>query len=188
MNGMMRRLAVLAALSLALTACSDDGNSGGDTNDPVAWAEKVCTSVEGSIGALGQPDIDPNDPRKSKDNMVAYLGNIANALDRMMTGIREAGTPPVNDGAQTVDRVTATLGDAKRAVDEAKANLERAEVNDPTALGEAITKATTDLAALGDLQDPTADLESNQQLRDAFDKAAACQRLDGGGSNSTPTS
>jgi hypothetical protein len=180
--------AAAAALALALTACGDDSGSGSGSTTPEAWAEKVCKSVEGDVAALKQtPDIDQSDPQKAKDGMTAYLGQIATALGRMAGGIRDAGAPPVADGAQAADRVTTALEDAKKTVDEAKANLEQAPVNDAAAFQEAFAKVGEDLGALSGLDDPTKDLESNQQLKEAFDKAPTCKKLDEG-SNSTPTS
>ncbi|HEV2779714.1 MAG TPA: hypothetical protein VGX25_09965 [Actinophytocola sp.] len=172
---MMRRLAVLATLALAMTACGDDSGS----TDPVAWAEKVCKSVEGNLGVLHQqPDVDPTNPQQAKESMTAYLQNIANALGGMIGGIRDAGAPPVDDGAAAVDKLTTTLDNAKKAIDGAKSQLEQTNVDDPAALGAALSKAGEDLATLGELQDPTAELESNQQLKEAFDKAETCRRLD----------
>src|SRR5947208_3071895 len=103
---MIRRLAVPAvAIALALTGCgskSDSGSgsgSGSTTSDPVAWAEKVCKSVEADVAAFTTPpNIDPSDPAKQKDGIVAYLGNLSTALDHFISGVNAAGPPPVADG------------------------------------------------------------------------------------------
>jgi hypothetical protein len=191
MAGMTRLVATAAALLLALTACSDDSGSGGSgsgSGDAVAWAEKVCKSVEGDVGKLNQtPDIDPSNPAQAKDSLVSYLGTIETALGNMVSGIRDAGDPPVADGKAAVDKLVNTLEGAKTSVGTAKTNLEQAPADDPAALQQAFTKVAQDMEALGDLQDPTKDLESNQQLKTAFDQAPTCKRLDQG-SDSTPTS
>jgi hypothetical protein len=200
---MFRRVAVAAvataALSIALTGCGKSttgsgsgsgggsGSSGGDAN---AWAEKVCQSVEGDVAALSKtPDIDPSDPQKTKDGMVDYLGKFSTALGHMASAIKDAGDPPVSGAKADVDKVTGALETAKQSVDTAKANLAKADISDPTAFQDAFTKVGEDLSKLGDLEDPTKGLESNQALKDAFDKAPTCAKLNGGsGSSSAPTS
>jgi hypothetical protein len=186
---MTRLVATAAALLLALTACGNDSGSGGSgSGSAVDWAEKVCRSVEGDVGKLQQtPDIDPSNPQQAKESLVAYLGNLETALGNMVQGIRDAGDPPVTDGKAAVDKLTNTLDGAKTSVASAKSNLEQAPVDDPAAFQAAFTKVGEDMQALSNLDDPTKELESNQQLKDAFDQAPTCKRLDQG-SDSTPTS
>src|SRR6266545_7952499 len=118
MAHVIRRLATLIALAVMLTACSDKGSDG---VDPVSWAEKVCKSVEGQTAILSQtPNADPNDPAKAKENLLAYLGNLSSGLDKLINGVKDAGTPKVNDGTQVVEKVTKTLRDAKQGVETAK--------------------------------------------------------------------
>lgn len=176
---MIRRLAVLVAVPIALTACSDSSDSGGV--DPVAWAEKVCKSVEGQAAILGQaPTVDASDPAKARENLLSYLGNLSTGLDTLMGGVRDAGRPKVNDGTQVVDKVTTTLREAKKGVDDAKSNLEKTTVTDAASFEAARTKVGQDLAKLSDIEDPTKDLKSNAELNDAFNKAPTCVKLDQG--------
>jgi hypothetical protein len=178
---MIRRIALAAALTATLAGCSSDPSApaGGDA---VAWAEKVCSSVESEVAVLSQsPDIDPGDPKQAKDNLITYLTNFSIALDRMATGIRDAGAPPVTEGPQAVDRVTKAIQDAKKGVDDAKTNLEKADVANAEEFQAAYTKVGEDMAKLAQFEDPTKDLKANKELNDAFDKAAACKRLEGSG-------
>lgn len=185
---MIRRLATLTALAVLLTACSDD-KSGGDGVDPVAWAEKVCKSVEGQAAVLSQSfNPDTTDPPKAKENLLSYLTNLAAGLDKLNNGVKDAGTPKVNDGPQVVEKVTRTLRDAKQGVDNAKSNLEKAAVTDAASFQAARDKVGEDLAALSDLEDPTRDLKSNTELNDAFNKAPTCKKLDEGGPSTPPSS
>jgi uncharacterized phage infection (PIP) family protein YhgE len=176
---MTRRLATLAALVVVLTACSED--KGPDGVDPVAWAEQVCKSVEGQAAVLNQtPTTDPGDPAKAKQNLLTYLGNLSAGLDKLSNGVKDAGTPKVNDGTQVVEKVTRTLRDAKQGVDLAKANLDKATVTDAASFQSARDRVGEDLAKLSDLEDPTKDLKANAELNDAFTKAATCKKLDEG--------
>jgi hypothetical protein len=213
-GNMIRRLAVAiaaaSALSVALTGCgssdnnaggsgsggsssANSGASGGGSGDAVAWAEKVCKSVEGDVASLSKtPDIDQSDPAKAKDGMVAYLGGLATALGHMASGIKDAGAPPVADGAQAVTKVTDALEQAKNTVEQAKDNLDKASVTDQAAFQAAFQKVGEDLSKLGDLEDPTKDLESDQTMKDAFQQAPTCKKLDestgSGSTSSAPTS
>ena len=184
---MIRRIATLTALAVALTACS--GSKGSDGVDPVAWADKVCKSIDGQAAILGQaPSVDPSDPARAKESLLTYLGNLSTGLDKLGGGVREAGTPKVNDGSQVVDRVARTLREAKKGVDDARSNLARATVTDAASFQAARDQVGQDLAKLSDIEDPTKDLKSNAELNDAFNKAPTCVQLDQGNSSSTPPS
>jgi hypothetical protein len=194
---MIRRLAVPAvAISLVLAGCgskSDSGSgsgsgSGSTTGDPVAWAEKVCKSVEADVTLFTTPpNIDPSDPAKQKDGIVAYLGNLSTALDHFISGVKAAGPPPVADGQQAMTKMTDAFTAAKKTIDDAKSNIEKANTTDPAAFQEAFKKVGDDLSGL---EDPTKDLKSSQALNDAFDKAPTCKKMDSStsGSSSAPTS
>ncbi|MFL6141875.1 MAG: hypothetical protein ACJ72N_08415 [Labedaea sp.] len=190
---------------MALTGCGNSSNSGsgtggssagnsstsgggGASGDAVAWSEQVCKSVGDDMAKLGQtPDIDTSDPAKAKQGLVTYLGTVSSSLDHMVKGIKDAGPPPVKDGQQAVDRATGALQDAKKSLDQAKSTLEGAKSSDPAALQDAFTKFGEDMSKLGD---PFQDLDANQELKAASDKAPSCKRLSdgaGGSSSSTPT-
>jgi hypothetical protein len=176
---MIRRLVMLTVLTVALAACS--GSKGSADVDPVAWAEKVCKSIEGQAAVLSQaPTADTADPKKAKETLLAYLGNLATGLDKLASGVRDAGTPKVNDGSQVVEKVTKTLQDARRGVEDAKSNLEKATVTDAASFQTARDKVAADLGKLSDLEDPTKDLKANAELNDAFNKASTCKKLDQG--------
>jgi len=206
---MYRLAAALLATAFAfvLTGCSDEGGSGSGTGttspaatsspadgaggDAVAWAEEVCKSVEGHIGALSQsPDIDTSNPQRAKDSMAAYLDNVAEAMDSMATGIKDAGPPPVDNGQQVLDQAVTGLEEAHTTVTNAKTTIEQAPTNDRAAFQQAFTKAGQDLQQLGELESLET-LETNPELRQAFDEAPTCQKLDeqtGGSTSSAPTS
>jgi hypothetical protein len=190
---MIRRLVTLVAVAAALTACSNSSNSSGNKpsnggGDPVAWAEKVCKSVESQLATMAQsPNIDPNDPKQAKESLLAYLGSFATALDRIAGGIKDAGNPPVADGSQVVDKVTNAMQDAKKSVEDARANLEKASVTDPQSFQQAYTKVGEDMSKVSNMEDPTKDLKANKELNDAFGKAPTCMKLDASGPSTPPT-
>ncbi|HVK20872.1 MAG TPA: hypothetical protein VM677_05880 [Actinokineospora sp.] len=195
---MVRRLATVAvlALSLGLAGCGSDSpsTSGGTSSaapsggDAVAWAEKVCATVAPERDALSQvPNIDTSDPMKAREGMVTYLDNLVKALDRMVTGIKSAGTPPVADGETAAKRVVDTLEEAKATVTTAKENLAKIDVTDLAAVQAGFTQVGQDLQKLGQMEDPTKGLRGNREINEAFEKAASCKALQDSGSSSTPT-
>lgn len=204
----MRRLTTgLVALSLALVAagCGDNGGDGGSSGssgtsdkttsseaagggseDAVAWADEVCSSIKDDVAALTtQPDLDLSNAQAAKDGVLAYLGQLETSLDGMATAVSDAGTPPVDGGDEAVKGFTDSITAAKDAVSSAKAKIDAAPVDDPAGFQAAFGAAQEDLAKLGDL-DPTTSLSANEELDAAYKKAPNCQELENG--SSTPTS
>lgn len=200
----MRRLTTgLVALSLTLVAagCGDNGDGGsagssdstttsesasGGGSDAVAWADEVCSSMKDDVAAVSnRPEIDQSNPQAAKDGLVAYLGTLETALDGMASAVTDAGTPPVDDGEAAATGFLAQISAAKDKVTSAKSKIDAASVDDPAGFQAAVTSATEDLTALGDL-DPTASFSDNKELKEAYDKAKSCQELES--SASTPTS
>jgi hypothetical protein len=193
----MRRLITgLVALSLALvaTGCGnsdgDGGNSGssadGGNSDAVAWADKVCSGIKDDIAAVSNtPEISQTDPQAAKDGLVDYLGTLETSLDGMASAVEDAGTPPVDNGAAAVQGFLDQIASAKESVGSAKTKVEAAPVDDPAAFQTAVAGATSDLAALGDL-DPTSSFSDNKELEEAYNKAESCKEIEA--SASTPTS
>lgn len=175
---MPRRLAVLAAsvaaLSLTLAGCS--------AGDPVAWAEKVCGSMEPEIKKLTTPaQVDPTDPVKAKDAMSAYLGSAAGAMGNMVNSMESAGDPPVDGGGEAVDKVTAALNNAKSAFEEAKSTLDGADTSDPAKVQAAFMQVTQDMSSIEGMDNPTAEFDRNPELQQAFNEAESCQRIEKSG-------
>jgi hypothetical protein len=184
--------AAAVLLALAVSACgsetSNSGSgssntsgapsSGGASGEAVAWADKVCKSVESEIGTLTQqPEVDTSNPESAKAGLVKFLEDFGTALDRLIGGIKGAGEPPVPEGKQVVEDTTKQLEQAQQVVSDAKTKLAAAPTNDPAALKQAFTDVGTELAKVGDL-DTTRDMQDVPQLEDAFKKAETCQKLD----------
>jgi hypothetical protein len=160
------------------TSGSNPPSSGAASDEAVAWADKVCKSVESEFGTLtNQPNIDTSDPEAAKTGLVQFLDDFGTALDRLIGGIKGAGEPPVPEGKQPVEETTKGLEQAKRSVEDAKTRLSQTPTNDPAALKQAFTDVGQQLTEVGDL-DTTDSMENVPQLKDAFDKAETCRKLD----------
>ncbi|MFC7614727.1 hypothetical protein ACFQV2_15535 [Actinokineospora soli] len=150
-------------------------------SDPViAWAEKVCGVVEQGGKSLSQiPAIDPNDPAKTKQAMLEYLGAISDELGKLGEGISAAGDPPVDDGAAAVDAALKRIETLRGSLAKAEEKLSAAPVTDPAAFQAALAQIGPDLEGLNTTEGPTAELKANPELKDAFNTAPACRRVEG---------
>lgn len=198
-------LAVAAVLALALSACGSGGgttagsasgtttassNSSEASGDAVAWADKVCKSVEHEAGAFTQkPNIDTSNAESAKAGLISYLDSLGTAVDRLISGIKDAGDPPVPNGKQAAEETTKAFEEAKKTLQDAKVQLQQTPVNDPAAAKQAFTDVASKLTSLGDL-DARHTVDDVPQLKDAFEKAPTCQKLDQQSSSSSaaPTS
>ncbi|GGS17016.1 hypothetical protein [Actinokineospora fastidiosa] len=189
---MVRRPLIAAAVALVLAGCGNDEPAAPEpapqppatttttTGDAVAWAERVCSSVAPEVKKLSAgPDIDPNDPKAAKTNLVAYLDTLVAALDRMTAAIRDAGAPPVPDGEVAADRAMQTLQEAKTQVEQSRTELAAADVSNQAAFQKAFTNVGEDLQRLSELENPMAGLRGNEELDAAFEKAPSCRTLAG---------
>src|SRR5256885_6899778 len=119
----MSGLAAAAALLLAAAGCGS--HHGSANNGPaIAWAERVCLSVQRGATTLSQPpSIESTDPATARAGLVGYLDRVTGALDTVSRGITDAGPPPVSGGASAVAKATATLTPTPAAVGDAKTKL-----------------------------------------------------------------
>ena len=152
-----------------------------DLNDPViAWAEKVCGVVEKGGKALSQiPALDPTDPAKTKQAMLGYLKAISDELARLGEGISAAGDPPVDDGAAAVDAALKRIETLRGSLAKASEKLSAVEATDPAAFQKALADIGPELEGLNTAESPTTDLKANPELKDAFNAAPTCRRVEG---------
>lgn len=150
----MRRtvIALLTGL-LAVTACSTGGGGSSTSSAPaseadvVAWMDKVCGAVDGTVKAMsGEPDIDMTDPAKLKTGLSEWLGTKVTAVDKSIADLEalENGPHPkskelVTAAEQGMGQIKTLLGDTRSKVDSA---------TDPTQVITAFTEMVTKAAAL----------------------------------------
>jgi hypothetical protein len=192
---------LFGVLLLAVAGCGSDtpgsgtgaGGSGTASSsaanaDAVAWADKVCQSVESEVGTLTEPpQIDTSSPEAARDGLTSYLNDFGTAIDRLIGGIKGAGAPPVADGQRVVDETTQALERAQETIQNARTKLDQVPINDPQAARQAFTEVAQEMEQMGQV-DATQSMENHPELKDAFDKAATCQKLDSQPSSSPPTS
>ncbi|WP_018683872.1 hypothetical protein [Actinokineospora enzanensis] len=181
-----------AATTTAAPATTTADGGAGASDGATAWAEKVCSTVAPEVAKLAaKPNIDPSNPAVAKQGLVDYFGTMATAMDKMITGIKDAGAPPVPDGAKLAEQTTQGLQKFKTASENAKAAMAKASVTDPAAFQQVFTQIAEEMQN-AEMEDPTSVLRGDTELDKAFKAAPTCKMLDdagnaSGGAQATPT-
>jgi hypothetical protein len=187
----MKRLttgAAAALLALVVTGCGESGggDAGGSTTgttasseaasgggDAVGWADGVCTGMKEHVTALTTtPDVNQTDPAAVKEALLGYLETVTTSLDGMAGVFEDAGAPPVEGGDEVVEGFVNGMTEAEEALRPVQAEIEAAQ--DLPSLQTAATSIGSAMSAVGD---PMASIESNAELKAAFDEAPACKEL-----------
>jgi hypothetical protein len=147
--------------------------------------ERVCHAAEGDFLKLtATPEVEPSNsepgandvnPWQAVTKVLDYLGRMSTALGTMIQALRDAGPPPVANGAQVLQQTTAAFESAKKTLDEDRAAAQQALADDPVGLDRAMKEIVTDLDTMGD---PMAVLDADKELDAASQKAPACRRLE----------
>ncbi|MBW8482120.1 hypothetical protein [Actinomadura parmotrematis] len=177
----MKRIAltVLLAAALPLAGCgSDKKDDGGPKGPEVAWAGKVCDSVNQSAAQLRLPAVNA-DAKVYKKNVVTFLGDVDARLESMEIGLTKVGTPPasVSGGQASVQRTLARLRATRASLAQARTRLAKAKVSDQASLRRELTSLNKIMVASATYKGPAQDLQkANPALDKAFDSAASCAK------------
>lgn len=153
---------------LALSAC------GG--SDATAWANDVCGKIKPSVQKLTTPpELAQGDPAKTKEALSTFVTDASSATDSIVTAMKDAGDPPVDGGAEAVEKMSDAMATVKAALGRAKQEIDKADPSDPAAFQAAFTKAGKEMAALGKLTNPISDLKAGEEMNAAFREAENCK-------------
>jgi hypothetical protein len=189
----MRHTAIALLTSmLALTACSPGGSSTSPTSatptesaDVVAWMDKVCGAVGGTVKAMSdEPNIDMSDPSKLKTGLSDWLGTKVAAVDKSIADLKPLENGPHPKSKELVTTAEEGMGQIKTLLADTKSKLDSS--TDPTQVVTAFTEMISKAAAL---QTTGADVQKKFDetgLTDAAKKAANCRALETS-SSSAPT-
>ena len=194
-NAVLRRpLAVLAAAGFAVAGCADNTVPAPAPLLPevtstqpaeaqtatVDWARSMCQALDPAFEQLGAP------PQPDLGNLVAtrqayidYLGDARSAAQQAIDRLAAVGAPPVENGVQVLESMRIQLVQLREDLDEAMAQLNRADPNDVGGAGLALGAAGNVLAALGNRAQVLANLVVDPQLRAAIDQTPECQNVIG---------
>ena len=197
-NAALRRpLAVLvAAAGLAVAGCANNAAPSPAPALPVEtstqtqpaepqtatvdWARSMCQALDPAFEQLGappQPDL--GNLAATRQAYIDYLGTARNATQQAIDGLTAIGPPPVDNGVQVLESMRIQLVQLREDLDEAMAQLNRADPNDVGGAGLALGAASNVLAALGNRAQVLANLVTDPQLRAAIDQTPECQNVIG---------
>lgn len=149
------------------------------TGDPVAWVDDVCGALTQAADiTTRQPRLDPNgDSAALLTGVSDYFGQAVEAFDAAIAGLGAAGPSPIEGGDELVTRLTDALTTIRTPFQDAKAQLDAADPNDPASLA-ALPAVLAPLAEIRRIPDPASELQDNPELRRAAEQAPNCQQLD----------
>jgi hypothetical protein len=192
-----RPLAVLvAAAALAVAGCANNGpgappllSSPPEVTSPLPaqpqpatldWAKSMCQALGPAFDRLGtppQPDL--SNIAATRQVYIDYLSNARNAAQQAIDQLSSVGIPPVDNGQQVLDSMRNQLTDLRGDLDEALAQLNRANPDDAGSIALAFGAVGNILAALGNRIQLLGNLATEPQLRAAIDQTPECQNLAG---------
>jgi hypothetical protein len=174
---------VVALLALGLVAgCG--GSAGADrlpaADDPVAWAGRVCASLQPLSALKGHgPALDPNNPAASKQVLSAYFADTEQRAEQSLNGLDQAGPSPIAGGDDVTAKLRASLQRLRAAYAEAKQQVDAIDADDPVALGSRLPEIFTALSAAADKD--LQSLDANRELNDAVKQAPSCSLIPAAG-------
>ncbi|GAB2871253.1 hypothetical protein [Lentzea nigeriaca] len=188
----MRRtvIALLTSL-LALTACSSGGSSTSTSATPneadvVAWMDKVCGAVDGTVKAMSdEPNIDLSDPSKLKTGLSDWLGTKIGAVDKSIADLKGLESGPHPKSKELASTAEEGMGQIKTLLTDTKSKVDSS--NDATQVVTAFTEMVSKAAGL---EKTGADVQKKFDetgLAPAAQKASNCKDLQIA-SSATPTS
>ena len=178
----------IAAAGLAAAGCANAS----DTPPPVAspapqagpqpttldWARSMCQTLDPAFDRLGappQPDL--GNLAATRQAYIDYLSNARNATQQAIDQLPSVGAPPVDNGQQVFDNMRNQLGQLRKDLDDAVAQLNRADPNDAGSIALAFGAAGNVLGALGNRTQVLGDLAIDPQLRTAINQTPECQNV-----------
>jgi hypothetical protein len=124
---MIRRLCVLGALALAVTAASVPAAHAA-TVSPSEWAPKFCTAVIAYQDTISQEtdamdaSLDSvTDLATARDQIVSFLGNMVDAANTAKRDVKAAGAPSSPNGAKIEALFVSGLGASAKVFAQGKA-------------------------------------------------------------------
>jgi hypothetical protein len=192
-----RQLAVvMVGAALVVAGCADNdttpGGASGQPSPPAAkppspgapqqatvqWVDSTCQALRPAFDQLGTPpQLDVNDLAATRQAYLTYLGNARNATQQAIERLTLVGVPPVAHGQQVLDQTRNQLIQLRHDLDDAVAQLNRADPNDAGAVGLAVGAAGNVMGALDNRVQVLAALAHDPQLRAAINQTPECQKL-----------
>lgn len=130
-----------AVLMLVLSGCGgDDGAKKAD-----AWAKKVCDAwqpelkkIEAANGDIKRVATESSKPEEVQSTDSAAFGTMSASYQSMGTALKEAGVPPVKDGAATSAEAVKGFESTSKGYADLKAKMDALDPKDQTKFAEGL--------------------------------------------------
>ncbi len=173
----MARYVVSLVAAAALASC------GGGSVSPQAYVKAVCQAVSDWQGQVQErsTDLEQNlgsdpSPEEGKEALGTFLDDVISDTDRMLGRVEEAGTPDIEDGEETANRLTEALRRVQEAFRDAREQVNDLSTGSPEEfqqgadeIGSAIQSAFTETGTTLDQPSP--------ELDPVFEREPACDQL-----------
>jgi hypothetical protein len=171
----------VVAAALALAGCGGDDQpqaEGGDEPTAQAWADEVCTRIDGWQQEL-RDIVAAEEEGSGMEAVRQKLDRAAAATDDLLTDLQGIGAPDTESGSEAKDEVDALAESTKERVDRIRTDAEDAE-----GAGDALQIAASIATELDEAQqearatfDRVQDLDPAGELRDGIESSESCDEL-----------
>jgi hypothetical protein len=138
----------------------------------------MCQTLDPAFDRLGappQPDL--GNLATTRQAYIDYLSNARTAAQQAIDQLPSVGAPPIDNGQQVLDNMRNQLSQLRKDLDDAVAQLNRADPNDAGSIALAFGAASNVLGALGNRTQVLGDLAIDPQLRAAINQTPECQNV-----------
>jgi|GEM_PF-3800808 len=195
----MRRslpMAVVLAAALSVAACGDSNSPSGSAtttgattttsgsaapSDPgVAWLDKVCGELLelSEADAAPPPDLSNPDPAQVLRAFDDFVAKQIDLVEEKIQSLRKIEDSPIDGGDEALTSLLDGLEALKNSYQTARDKFAQIDPGDTQAAQQAIVEVFTGLGqGSSKLQQAFDEADSNQEIKDAADKAPNCQKL-----------
>jgi hypothetical protein len=143
----------------------------------VAWVDQVCGSLLPYLKAAASPPKPAAAPDAATlvRDIDDWLTESEKSAGTAISGMDAAGPAPIAGGDEIVDRLSSTLKTMQASYRDARARIERVDVNNRQELQREVPAAVESVKRLA--SSPMADLQRYPELAQAGKEAAGCQQI-----------
>ncbi len=148
----------------------------------LAWTESVCTAVVPVVARLAAaPAVRFDAPEATRQEYLTYLADGIATTDRARAALAAAGPAPVTDGDALAEQVRGNVADLRADLVDARAQVERTDPGSAAALARVLVGGSNLVGALLEGAQVAGTINRDPALREAYDRAPSCGRLDRSG-------
>jgi hypothetical protein len=168
---------------------SSSGGGGGNQVSAAAWAGTICGALSTWGTVLSKQPAGLQSPSSATDinqiktDLSTYLGSAVDATNNMISSIKSAGSPNVDNGSSIQSDLLNGLQPVAAAFSDAKAKVDAASIADPAAFQTELQGVATALTTAGDAAKASLTGVKSKYKTDAIDQAfnstPACKSVGG---------